>query len=71
MAILINGEVVAEGTHDYVGIGQVNDERGYNDKLMSEEKKRPIGLMLCSWSFWSGVYHRGSIDEFRIWDHYR
>ena len=64
MAIYVNGEQLAEGTHDYVGVGQVNPEIDFD----IPEKKVVQSLMLCSWSFWSEVYHKGLIDEFRIWN---
>jgi hypothetical protein len=67
MALLINGKVVASGTHSYVALGQGmvgDDTKGYSTSssvLMTESvpgTKTPRGLTVCSWSFWSGIYYR-------------
>lgn len=62
MAIYINGEEVSSGTHGYVAVGQ--QSRDSVIPLPTEVH----GLMVCSWSFWSEVYHMGLVDEFRIWN---
>ena len=64
MAIYINGIELARGTHDFVGVGQIIESVQFE----VPEKTEIQSLMLCSWSFWSEVYHKGMIDEFRIWN---
>jgi hypothetical protein len=58
MALLINGQVVASGTHDH-------------ETLLTANQTKGKGIMLCSWSFWSGVYFAGLVDEVRIWNRTR
>ena len=62
MQVYINGELVANGTHDHIGIGRPSPTSTV------ETNERVRSLMICSWSFWSEVYHKGFIDELRIWN---
>ena len=63
MAIYVNGIELVSGSHNYVGIGQ--DFRGDSHIPIASQAR---SLMVCSWSFWSEVYHHGEVDEFRIWN---
>jgi hypothetical protein len=55
-SLYINGELVASSTMAGAAVGM--------NPLF-----RPVkGFYVCSWSFWSEVYHRGLVDELRVWD---
>ena len=61
--VYVNGHLVVNSTHDHVGVGKnMNEDQPY------PTENRVRSLMVCSWSFWSEVYHKGFIDELRIWN---
>ena len=61
MRIYVNGELALNGTHDHIAIARPNP----NSFVPTNTEVR--SLMLCSWSFWSEVYHKGIVDEVRVW----
>jgi hypothetical protein len=65
----VNGNLIAQ--HDdsnYQGVGVPAAGVDYAKEGYEKVKTKIRSLYLCSWTFWSGVYHRGFIDEFRIWN---
>ncbi len=60
-----NGELVGTISHDYLGVANQRSEQ----KLPIPSKIE--SLMVCSWSFWSEVYHKGLIDDLRVWNYTR
>eukprot|EP01134_Creolimax_fragrantissima_P004222 CFRG4222T1 len=62
-AVYLNGELALEEMHDYQGVGE--------PALGSQTPSQPRveGLSVCTWMFWSGVFHKGAVDELRIWNY--
>ena len=58
VALYLNGELVAQGVHDHDAVGT----GGFT----------PVkSLSLCMWGFWSEVYSKATMDEFRLWSYSR
>ncbi|KNC77353.1 hypothetical protein SARC_10187, partial [Sphaeroforma arctica JP610] len=65
--VYINGELVTDAYHDHLGVGiPTAGETSYHDST-----RRVEGFSVCSWMFWSGVFHTGAVDEIRIWNYTR
>jgi hypothetical protein len=62
--IYLNGMLMATTTHFHDGMGMTT-VTGSSPNLATGLVK---GFGLCTWSFWSEVYHKGLIDEVRVWN---
>lgn len=62
--IYVNGVLQEHAYHDHIAVGQDR----YNLARPTSKWNQPIkGLTLCTYTFYSGLYHQGYLDEFRIW----
>ena len=64
-SIYINGKLSSTIWHDQIGLGQ---DRYNISKSLHAVNTQIRGLSVCTWTFWSEVYHKGVIDELRIWN---
>ena len=64
--IYINGKLKASINHQQIGVGQ----NRYPDihKSLRPVATEVVGLSVCAWTMWSGIYHKGFLDELRIWN---
>ncbi|KNC79599.1 hypothetical protein SARC_08009, partial [Sphaeroforma arctica JP610] len=64
--VYLNGQLASSTTHNHTGVGTLRDS---NEGAQAPHQRRVEGFSVCTWMFWSGVFHRGAVDEIRIWNY--